>query len=203
MLGTVKWFDVEKGYGFISAPERGDDYFVHQTEVQTRGFRKLKAGEVVRFILVKTEKGLQAQKVVPLGKGSLVPYEMAARIIWDDGTEFPVRPKGEFTLEADSPLCCVREGKLYILAELPYPMIFVETDEGWIYPWDSGDVEYTSAEWPWKKLWCKIALENGARVREHWESLGSWFEEKRYGTVEVFDTIRQTWIFRSEPEIKK
>ena len=48
MKGTVKWFDVRKGYGFI-ADEDGIDYFVHFSEIQTEGFKRLRDGQKVNF----------------------------------------------------------------------------------------------------------------------------------------------------------
>jgi len=47
--GTVKWFNSEKGFGFIKVEEGGDDYFVHQTEIRKDGFRSLEEGEMVDF----------------------------------------------------------------------------------------------------------------------------------------------------------
>lgn len=49
MNGTVKWFNNEKGYGFISNDEGGDDIFVHFTAIQTSGYRTLKEGQKVTF----------------------------------------------------------------------------------------------------------------------------------------------------------
>ncbi|MBU1076050.1 MAG: cold-shock protein [Spirochaetes bacterium] len=61
--GTVKWFNNQKGYGFIS-PESGDDVFVHQSEVQGEGFRTLEEGQEVEFETQDGPKGLQAVNVV-------------------------------------------------------------------------------------------------------------------------------------------
>ena len=63
--GTVKWFNNEKGYGFISRSS-GDDVFVHHTAIQADGFRTLTEGERVQFEVVKGPKGLQASKVIRL-----------------------------------------------------------------------------------------------------------------------------------------
>lgn len=63
--GTVKWFSDRKGYGFI-AREEGEDVFVHFSEIQQDGFRKLEKGQKVEFTLAEGEKGLQAQEVVVL-----------------------------------------------------------------------------------------------------------------------------------------
>lgn len=59
MTGIVKWFNDEKGYGFINA-ENLDDIFVHYTSIDQKGFKSLKTGDVVSFKLVETLKGLQA-----------------------------------------------------------------------------------------------------------------------------------------------
>ncbi|WP_026166547.1 cold-shock protein [Gracilimonas tropica] len=63
--GTVKWFHNSKGYGFIST-DTGDDAFVHYSEIQADGFKKLRRGEEVEFILDEGEKGLHAKEVVSL-----------------------------------------------------------------------------------------------------------------------------------------
>ena len=61
--GTVKWFNAEKGYGFISRPD-GDDLFVHYTEIQTTGgYRSLEEGAKVEFEITQGKKGLQASSV--------------------------------------------------------------------------------------------------------------------------------------------
>lgn len=61
--GTVKWFNDQKGYGFITDEESGDDVFVHFTAIQASGFRSLKEGEAVTFDVAKSQKGYQAQNV--------------------------------------------------------------------------------------------------------------------------------------------
>mgnify|MGYP001248572369 FL=1 len=63
--GTVKWFNNEKGYGFISR-NSGDDVFVHHTAIQGSGFKSLNEGDSVEFEVAKGPKGLQAQNVVKL-----------------------------------------------------------------------------------------------------------------------------------------
>jgi len=60
--GTVKWFNDQKGYGFI-ATEGGDDVFVHQASIEMEGFRSLSEGDNVEFELVDGEKGPSAQNV--------------------------------------------------------------------------------------------------------------------------------------------
>jgi CspA family cold shock protein len=60
--GTVKWFNGEKGYGFI-AREGGDDVFVHFSAIQGDGFRNLMEGQKVEFAVEKGQKGWQAVNV--------------------------------------------------------------------------------------------------------------------------------------------
>ena len=61
--GVVKWFDPEKGYGFI-AGEDGKDLFVHQSNILMKGFRKLEIGQRVSYQVETTEKGDNAINVV-------------------------------------------------------------------------------------------------------------------------------------------
>jgi len=60
--GTVKWFNDEKGYGFIT-PESGDDLFVHYRAIEGNGFKTLKEGQNVSFVAVSGQKGPQADQV--------------------------------------------------------------------------------------------------------------------------------------------
>jgi cold shock protein len=63
--GTVKWFNNDKGYGFISR-NSGDDVFVHHSAIQGSGFKSLNEGDNIEFEVAKGPKGLQAQNVVKL-----------------------------------------------------------------------------------------------------------------------------------------
>ena len=63
--GTVKWFNSEKGYGFI-AREGGDDVFVHFSAIQGDGYKSLTEGERVEFDVAPGRKGEEAQTVRPL-----------------------------------------------------------------------------------------------------------------------------------------
>ena len=60
--GTVKFFNSEKGYGFISR-EQGDDVFVHYSNIQGRGYRSLEEGQKVEFDVAPGRKGEEAQNV--------------------------------------------------------------------------------------------------------------------------------------------
>ena len=61
--GTVKWFNDDKGYGFISRDE-GDDVFVHFSAIQGDGFKSLEEGQKVSFDVEEGDRGLQAANVV-------------------------------------------------------------------------------------------------------------------------------------------
>ena len=60
--GTVKWFNAEKGYGFIK-PESGEDVFVHFSAIQASGYRSLDEGQAVEFDITQGPKGAQAANV--------------------------------------------------------------------------------------------------------------------------------------------
>lgn len=64
IVGTVKWFNAAKGYGFIGR-DGGEDVFVHYSSIQTDGFRRLEKGQVVEFSVEEGPKGLQASVVIP------------------------------------------------------------------------------------------------------------------------------------------
>jgi CspA family cold shock protein len=64
-VGTVKWFNAEKGFGFI-APESGEDVFVHFSAIQSTGYRSLDEGQTVEFDVTQGQKGPQAANVRPL-----------------------------------------------------------------------------------------------------------------------------------------
>ena len=63
--GTVKWFNAEKGYGFISQ-ESGDDVFVHFSAIQGKGFKTLEEGQSVSFEIEEGPRGNQASNVTKL-----------------------------------------------------------------------------------------------------------------------------------------
>jgi CspA family cold shock protein len=64
-VGTVKWFNADKGYGFI-APQEGPDVFVHFTAIQASGYRSLDEGQAVEFDIQQGPKGPQAANVRPI-----------------------------------------------------------------------------------------------------------------------------------------
>ena len=63
--GVVKWFDPQKGYGFIESEDVEGDIFVHFSEVQMNGFKTLEAEQKVEFSLTESEKGKSAVNVIP------------------------------------------------------------------------------------------------------------------------------------------
>ncbi len=62
MTGKVKWFNAEKGYGFITGPD-GKDVFVHFSSINVKGYKTLEEGQSVEYDLVENERGKQAQNV--------------------------------------------------------------------------------------------------------------------------------------------
>ncbi len=64
--GKVKWFNDQKGFGFITPDEGGEDLFAHHSEIQMSGFKSLKENQQVRFEVRKGPKGLQAAQIQPL-----------------------------------------------------------------------------------------------------------------------------------------
>ena len=63
--GTVKWFNDEKGFGFIER-ENGPDVFAHHSAITGTGFKSLKEGQKVEFTVTQGQKGPQAENIVPL-----------------------------------------------------------------------------------------------------------------------------------------
>jgi len=63
-IGTVKWFNSTKGFGFIER-KNGNDVFVHYSEINGNGYRSLEEGQRVEFTVTEGQKGPQAQNVVP------------------------------------------------------------------------------------------------------------------------------------------
>jgi CspA family cold shock protein len=65
-IGTVKWFDDGKGYGFITPEQGGKDLFAHFREIRSEGFKSLTEGQRVQFEITQGQKGLQASNIRPL-----------------------------------------------------------------------------------------------------------------------------------------
>jgi CspA family cold shock protein len=63
--GTVKWFNAEKGFGFIQQDGGGPDVFAHYSNIATQGFRELQEGQRVSFDVTQGQKGPQAENIVP------------------------------------------------------------------------------------------------------------------------------------------
>jgi len=65
MQGTVKWFNADKGYGFITV-DNGDEVFAHFSEIQSDGFKTLEEGQKVEFEITQGNRGPQASHIVKL-----------------------------------------------------------------------------------------------------------------------------------------
>ncbi|MGC0417569.1 cold-shock protein [Embleya sp. AB8] len=61
--GTVKWFNAEKGFGFIQADDGGPDVFAHYSAIQSQGYRELTEGQKVSYDAVQGQKGPQAENI--------------------------------------------------------------------------------------------------------------------------------------------
>ncbi len=64
--GTVKWFNAEKGFGFIAQEDGGDDVFVHYSAIQSQGYKTLDENQKVEFDVTQGQKGPQAENIRPL-----------------------------------------------------------------------------------------------------------------------------------------
>jgi CspA family cold shock protein len=67
-LGTVKWFNASKGYGFITPSDGGDDVFAHYSAIEMEGYKTLKEGQQVEFEVQEGPKGPQASRIRSLSK---------------------------------------------------------------------------------------------------------------------------------------
>ncbi|KAL8575342.1 hypothetical protein ACOMHN_048635 [Nucella lapillus] len=69
--GITKWYNVLKGWGFITPDDRNPDVFVHQSQIIKDGFRSLGDHEVVEFDTIRSSKGLEARSVTAIGGGDV------------------------------------------------------------------------------------------------------------------------------------
>ncbi len=65
-LGTVKWFNADKGFGFIAPDDGSADVFVHYSAIETSGYRSLEENQKVEYTITQGPKGPQAEKVHPV-----------------------------------------------------------------------------------------------------------------------------------------
>lgn len=68
MQGKVKWFNAEKGFGFIVSEETGKDIFVHFSAINQEGYKSLAEGDVVTYEVKETERGQQAVNVTKVAE---------------------------------------------------------------------------------------------------------------------------------------
>jgi CspA family cold shock protein len=86
LRGRVKWFNAQKGYGFIER-EGQDDVFVHYSAIQQEGHKTLDEGEEVEFDVIQSNRGPQAANVVRLGGGT--PAPRAGGTSWESERNAP------------------------------------------------------------------------------------------------------------------
>ena len=96
VMGKVKWFNDQKGYGFITPDTGGRDLFVHHTAITMEGFRTLQEGEAVEFEIEENEKGPKAVNVRKAGAPA--PAAEATEAV-----EEPAAPAVEAEAEAEAP----------------------------------------------------------------------------------------------------
>jgi CspA family cold shock protein len=91
-IGTVKWFDSKKGFGFIVNPD-GKDVFVHFSSIEGDGFRSLKDGEKVEYEQIEGEKGLSAKSVRRAGGPPMMAGPAAGAAAGNGEAQMAQRPK--------------------------------------------------------------------------------------------------------------
>lgn len=80
LTGKVKWFNENKGYGFILQDAGGRDIFVHYSEIKAEGYRTLSEGELVQFEVLESPKGPQA-KAVTRNNGTTAPTAATGEVV--------------------------------------------------------------------------------------------------------------------------
>lgn len=77
-LGTVKWFNNAKGYGFILSADNAEDIFAHYSAIEMDGYKSLKAGQQVSFEIRQGQKGVHAAHIRPVGSMIVPDYPLTA-----------------------------------------------------------------------------------------------------------------------------
>lgn len=85
-IGTVKWFNNAKGYGFILPDDGSDDLFAHYSSVQMNGYKTLKAGQPVEFEIIEGPKGLQATNIQAAGDEDMEAHDEELEDVHVNGT---------------------------------------------------------------------------------------------------------------------
>ncbi|MFL0797927.1 MAG: cold shock domain-containing protein CspD [Cellvibrionaceae bacterium] len=78
-VGTVKWFNNAKGYGFIVADGSDEDLFAHYSSIQMEGYRTLKAGQAVTFDIIESDKGMHATNI-QAAEAAATPSEVLSSV---------------------------------------------------------------------------------------------------------------------------
>jgi cold shock protein len=116
--GTVKWFNPDKGYGFI-AVDGGKDVFVHFSAIQSDGYRTLEEGQRVEFEITQSDRGAQADKVIVVPSvraGPRVePGPQICRVHWRPG---PTRGRADLLPSVRPAVCTLTRRVLNIVLAL-------------------------------------------------------------------------------------
>ena len=80
--GTVKWFNAEKGFGFIAQEDGGDDVFVHYSAIQSQGYKSLDENQKVEFDVTQGPKGPQAENVRPSDRRKRLGQHLSRDGFW-------------------------------------------------------------------------------------------------------------------------
>lgn len=131
MRGTTKWFNAQKGYGFIVGDD-GAEYFAHQTQIRMDGFRTLDAGDIVEFDVRSEEKGIAAVNIVPVFTLSMMKKKatkehLHLEVAPADGsgnTNWMIVDGDNFIVAGEQGM-----GKIYLIAEATYGEEVTTSDE--------------------------------------------------------------------------